>query len=894
MLGWVNVFANANSPDQQIQKQAEFAIKDQMGKNAPLLIYICTNILTLKTNEDQNYTISKCIASILLTQMLNFQTQSDLENIRNSLTPELIEQIKNALKQNIFSEVPAIRNKCAQCYSMLFSILTTEWPDGIDDVVNSFTDEKYLPYDFIGFISIMREIVNQKNFSNFFQNFENKFSITTDFCIFILSKGKEQQEYIADLRIEACKFINDIVSIYPSVLNDGEKIGAKIPILLENLSNSISIENVDLFNEIHELFFIIVWKFYVQSPYFIQTIANYVSSGFSLTSKFANICITFWNKVATFEGDLIEKVQFSRMNGNNEIEMPFQPFLTETAINNFLPILANFVEMIDENDTAAYNIEREEETSMYATMTLASFYRVNPSKVFNFVSEKIKEEFSKDKWSSIHSGIQFIYIISDQPFDLNVGLFISQFFNALLQAAKQEQVPRLRETSLFVISVVIKNYPQIITQAGEETDIRIGQLIDLIQQTLSKPENLTFDNWQTFIRFTKIISEINESLKETEIMVNYFDQFYNIINFLFNFGISIGDQILIQDSNDSLNSLILNSSPSALVKFDELFQKTLEMLENSKEKRSSQLIHFCVQSSFLTNIKEMLTVLSRYPTIGKEIVRKYSMKTVEIIYELMDNESTFLYEEGLNMISSLIFATSFDDECVFQIFNPASLDKLINVFVFRGLNTENERDINSSCRVICYLFNFLSNKIPSLSNYVIPIFDFLNGLFRKSIPNLEVLQSILGAVANIVNKIDRIGSLELPLRQLFNDIFHHDFNFDDDTESANYFYIYLSDAVAGYAKLYYNNADLEFEKVQLILIVNLAQNVFKLFPEIDDDLFVAFMNTANQFASKCSTNNIEMLNSPYVINMLNLGYEYVTQIELKEMFKNVIENIKNK
>ena len=152
---------------------------------------------------------------------------------------------------------------------MLFSILTTEWPDGIDDVVNSFTDEKYLPYGFIGFISIMREIVNQKNFSNFFQYFENKFSITTDFCIFILSKGKEQQEYIADLRIEACKFINDIVSIYPSVLNDGEKIGAKIPILLENLSNSISIENVDLFNEIHELFFIIVWKFYVQSPYFI-------------------------------------------------------------------------------------------------------------------------------------------------------------------------------------------------------------------------------------------------------------------------------------------------------------------------------------------------------------------------------------------------------------------------------------------------------------------------------------------------------------------------------------------------------------------------------------------------------------------------------------------------
>ena len=125
MLGWVNVFANANSPDQQIQKQAEFAIKDQMGKNAPLLIYICTNILTLKTNEDQNYTISKCIASILLTQMLNFQTQSDLETLRNSLTPELIEQIKNALKQNIFSEVPAIRNKCAQCYSMLFSILTT-------------------------------------------------------------------------------------------------------------------------------------------------------------------------------------------------------------------------------------------------------------------------------------------------------------------------------------------------------------------------------------------------------------------------------------------------------------------------------------------------------------------------------------------------------------------------------------------------------------------------------------------------------------------------------------------------------------------------------------------------------------------------------------------------
>ena len=129
-----------------------------------------------------------------------------------------------------------------------------------------------------------------------------------------------------------------------------------------------------------------------------------------------------------------------------------------------IPILLNFIEDVDD-------------------VTIAAFYQLLPKFVFNKVSQRIEETISKAKnWTNIHAAILMIYSIADEPLDETVGEFISNKFDLLIEASLPNQVPRLRETALFVIGLIIRNYPQII--AYVDSDKRINDIINSIEPTL--------------------------------------------------------------------------------------------------------------------------------------------------------------------------------------------------------------------------------------------------------------------------------------------------------------------------------------------------------------------------------------------------------------------------
>ena len=75
-----------------------------------------------------------------------------------------------------------------------------------------------------------------------------------------------------------------------------------------------------------------------------------------------------------------------------------------------------------------------------------------------------------------------IYSIADEPIDTNVCQFISDKYDTLIEASLSHQIPRLRETALFVIGLAIKNYPEIITKY--DPNKRINDLINCMEASL--------------------------------------------------------------------------------------------------------------------------------------------------------------------------------------------------------------------------------------------------------------------------------------------------------------------------------------------------------------------------------------------------------------------------
>ena len=264
---------------------------------------------------------------------------------------------------------------------------------------------------------------------------------------------------------------------------------------------------------LNQLLFKIIDQYYPQSPSFMEQISSYVEKGFEFfpqNIEIVNISITFWRNVAKLEENIITKCDIDeRLCRAHTVERP-EKTLSEKYCEKLLPILFKFMEEIDEKDTDVEDFKSKPTPCMHSTITIAAFYKLAPQVIFNAVSKKIEENISKaENWTNIHAAVQMIYSIADTPTDEYVCKFISDKFDMLYEASLLHQVPRLRETALFVIGLVIKNYPQIISKI--DTDKRITDLINLIESSLITDDqnNKSNDEIKILSRYASIIYHIN-------------------------------------------------------------------------------------------------------------------------------------------------------------------------------------------------------------------------------------------------------------------------------------------------------------------------------------------------------------------------------------------------
>lgn len=908
---WVQFFSEAYKQNPRGIDFDESIFSENAKNDLPLFLSICNEILLLQDdNEDLN--TAKELSSFFLKKVLNYQDLDDLKEKRSIIPSESVEQIKNVLKQNIFSDNPTIRSNCAEIYSLLFSILTTNWEEGIDDIVNLFNNSTLLPYGFIILYSIMIEIINSKIFlTEIFPFFHQQFTQVLVISIDILSKEFNESIFIPELRIEACKYVHDIIKLYPGIFNDDDEndrgtvvvsTGSKIPFLLDVLPNSFEINDFDLYENLIDLLNIIVEKFYSQSMNFMQTISDYILYGINLVEvdqRYPYLSIKFWLQVAIFEDEIIEKCRCSS-NPEEEIQ-PLQPLLSEIEFESLLQFYVNYVEFIDVDDV---NVENNQRTKVHQILisTLKSIYKIVPS-TFNIIKEVIEIEISKDKWINVYSGILLLYTICNEPFDEEVGSYLVSQMDLLIQCSVPDQIPRLRYNSLLVIGLIFQNYPHIILEQEELADKWIQQLIDIFQATLQIDEkhqrNISEDNCSIFERYAKIIYSIatlwyNEPIESR--LPLYFEKFYEIIDTLFNLAIFNNFLNLIEKSSDALNRLISYSTVDMIGEFGALYQKTLEellQLKSSLAEEEEETFSFAA-SCYCSNLTTMLIELKN----NGEIISQFAEQTIHVLFETLEIKNEKLWKEIFWAIASLIIAANSTTKNKIDVFTPYTFNLLYENFINTAFTSNDPELIRATCCLISNIYLYLSKQMNVLHQLIPDIFEILVVLITTN-EMKDAYPFILEAISNMFSSVDQNDELINQLEEIVFELLFEivdlsnelDITNDNEVDYYNLLYQYLCDVATNYAKIYLDSSDLNHEKEQLSILDRLAFFILNLNPKISDDLFRSFMLSVSEFASKCSKQNKCILKNKYIIEILELGYENCTQLDVSEKMKEVYDII---
>lgn len=904
ILFWIQMFTNIFIQNPNGIEIMEDSFFENMKKDIPSFISICNQILIIDDKNDDNIKISKQVSSYFLLKVLEYQNATDLSNKRSTISNETSEQTKNTLNQNIFSENPIIRNNCIKCYSLLFSILAPNWKEGITNIVNSFSNTNLIPNGFIVFLSIMRELITSIIFvTEILPTFSEQFTQVFVISIEILSKEPQEQVFIPQLRTEACKYVHELINVYPPILNDGEKVGIKIPFLLGMLPNSFQIDDINLYANLIDLLLIIVQKFYLQSMKFMETISTYVLNGFCLTNgNYACLSIDFWNKVAQYEEKLIERTLYSN-NPDEEIQ-PLKPLLSELAFKPLIHYFMLYIETIDVNDIV---IENKERTGQYKhiIITIGSIYKIVPL-IFNEIKEIIDNELSKEKWTNVYAGILLLNSIGNEPAEQEVGIYIINHLDFLLQKSMPDQIPRLRYNSLLVIGLLITNYSHLILQQNEIADKMITELIKLFLSTIQIDEkqqkNISTDDCFIFQLYASLIYSLSSLWynEENSNLGLYFDSFYEILSTLFNYGIYNDFIELIEKTSDALNRLISFSTDDSLVKFSVLYEKSLDQLFHLKNSILNEKTCYFAISCYCSNMTTMLLRLKKNEEICELIISQYAERTIQVLFDILQIKNEDIWKEAFWTIASLIIATNSLANKV-EIFSPYTFNILINQFIHTAFLSNDPNLIRATCCLISNLFLYLSKKIQILQQLMIDIFNILIGLIDNN-QMKDAHPFILDAIANMFLSVDHndqlINQFELPLFELIECLMDLSNNLDilneADVEYDNLFYQYLCDVFRGYFKVFHDEKDINHEIKQLLLFDRLASFILKINPMIGGDLFNSFMLAARQCSENCSVNNTAFLKSIAILKILNLGYDNCLDQELRDKMKETTDLILSK
>ena len=698
--------------------------------------------------------------------------------------------------------------------------------------------------------------------------------------------GAEQKEDDSDfpLRILACKAFSVIVEKGKvNIVNPGH-----IEHVLLALQNSMSIQNIELFSECHNVMLAIVETLYENVGAYIQCIFENTKAGFAMQTngqKYGEISINFWKEIANFEVNIKEE-KSNPLNSRNEERQEL--LLCEAFSGELTDIFTTIIQNINPEDTEVEDPIGNPQLSMCATMALAALYKAAPQQVFSKLSALIADLKTQESWIAKHSFCVFIYVLIgktiDAPhsFERSVYTLIQREFSKLCMYMETEN-QRLRETSLWVVSRVLCRFPTLLCDYDEP--------VSVIQQIIAffGPEDEPLDettHHTIILRVIHILFYICKSFRSS----SYNTPLHNDENGMFPVIMTYLLNILqlpqtrefpdiIENAHVALNGLF-TSSRKNIDLFIMILQNVMETINEVASYEESEDIKSYREAGLCSNINVLVNIIDDK---GTELFPDI----IHLLFGLLDKKKALVSEEALRTIATII--TKIDEDSPVY----AEIEKIME-YIKANIETNNTGVINGSCILISSLFSHFRSNMETYFN---PMFQILHEIIENENIAIEAKPAIIHAIADVISCIGE-NNMELvePLRSVFLAILvkYRDIEYSVDSASNNELANELLESVAygfcAFGKLFFvKGQDFQVEKSMLVDVAKVSTAMYRIRP-LEEPTLMSALYMYLEYSRNCSRRNNILINKQINHKIISIAKCFKKTSDYANTVKRILEN----
>jgi hypothetical protein len=425
--------------------------------------------------------------------------------------------------------------------------------------------------------------------------------------------------------------------------------------------------------------------YYSAAPDFLQTVWDYTVAGLEMgrpeQAQFREIAIFFWREVAVFE---------------KEVKQSHGLILTAREF-----LLPKFWEIMCEVPAVHTDVEDPNENSpvMYATLAVVAFYQAAPAEIFtDFISPTFVDAIQgRHEWPVQHAAVLLLYCLSAEEGHPETFDFVRTNFNHLIEFCERVDVPRIRETALYVLAMVLKSYKAIFVAPGPEFNCE--NLVLTILSLLQLEPNI---HPVILSRYPLIVFHLagiwTDKHRYLSPLPPFFKQFVDILKTIMSRPIESEDDIVTyQNACEALNLMILNGSSKERNDLQELFQATLREMDKSGRMIEADSVRYIVQARLSSNLTSLAIA------IGKDMGDDDLRQALQRLFHILEQRDALIYEEAIMSLAGLYMKLS-------ERFPADEFDRLL-VVVRDGLSTESPDVIHSASILLGDLYDILGKQL---------------------------------------------------------------------------------------------------------------------------------------------------------------------------------------
>jgi hypothetical protein len=865
---WVEYFVATRDSDVRVSIAAHAWVNERMWLPPEVLLDMASTIVP----DESQPLVARRMASFAAVRALRPTSARHLSEIRDgwAAVPGLAARVKAWLYQGVLCADDVLRGQAALAFALVFGIEGEAWSESLSQIHEKLTEWGGSPVQAAGLLLVFKEILNLGNVADLKGPalIDGYAGLWAD----ALSTVGSEADVHPLLRVTAAECVRDALEALPELCmyDDSAPNVEQVGVVLQSLPASLRQPDVKLFLCCHRIMFNILRSYYTTAPAFIHTIWEYTMAGLELDrpeqTEFRDAAIFFWKEVAVFEKDI--KPSHGIVVTAGEALLPkFWDIMCEVPAEN-----------TDIQDPS------ENSPSVYATMAVAAFYQAAPGIIFtNFISPTFTDavETAHD-WPVQHAALLLLFCLSAEDGDPLTFKFIQANLGHLIEFCQRDDVPRIRETALYVLAMVLKSYKALFLDAAPQfsSETLIPAILSLLHiETNIHPVILS--------RYALIVFHLGQIWAEEHPcwspLPPFFRHFVEIMKTIMSRPIENEYDILIyQNACEALNALIVNGSWKEGNLLRQLFQETLRELEESGRAIEADNVRYAVQARLCSNLTS-LTV-----AIGKDMANDELHQAVGCVFHILEQRNPVIYEEAVMSLASLYLK-------LYDEFLPDELDQMLSI-VRDGLNSGSPGVINSASILLADLYHWSGKQ------FVEQFPEFLElevGLLCSHDEMRQIHPFLIKAIAEMFEGVGDGRVLAEYETQLF-DLMKMvravsiDPKSHSDMQYADYLFEYLTSLYRVFAKLFYPetngvpnfNEVIKKEKGYLLEFAELANVIWRL-EKLNGFVLFQFAEAARQFASKCSRRNNVVLNRRSVHKVLDIAQNDKQKLELQRKAREV-------